>query len=72
MSERAAKATLHALVRKLMPSELKRHIDADKQLAQTKSESESYQTRRGDRIIPRFPNYEDRQISPTDAALSAK
>ncbi|TSA01622.1 MAG: hypothetical protein D4R81_05920 [Nitrospiraceae bacterium] len=64
MSAQAIKATFHALVRTKASAELERRVKAASQLAQTKSESEIYQTRRGDRVIPRFPTHEDRQMSP--------
>lgn len=65
MSAQAAKATFSALVRTIAPAELERRVEANRQLAQAKSESEIYQTRRGDRVIPRFPTHDDRKISPT-------
>ncbi len=65
MSARAAKATFRALVRRMTPDELERRVEAARQLAQTKIESQIYQTRRGDRVIPRLPSHEDSQISPT-------
>lgn len=52
MSARAAKATFRALVRTIAPAELKTRTEASKRLAQTKSESQIYQTMRGDRVIP--------------------
>ena len=52
MAARAAKATLHALVKKMMPEELERSVNASRQFAQTKYQSQIYQTMRGDRVIP--------------------
>lgn len=52
MAARAAKATFHALVKKTMPEELERSVNASRQVAQTKYQSQIYQTMRGDRVIP--------------------
>ncbi len=51
----------HDLVRKVPPDEVTRRTAAARHVARLQVEANQYQTRRGDRIIPRFPTPQDRQ-----------